>query len=191
MEYWESYGITLKWLKYADIYPISHKIVTIGDKRIVYGVHKYAYAYVEHKEGITTIKIYQPYSQQYKWSSCQDHSVIALWTKIPYKGEVLVICSSMKDALCISCQLGIPAIATPGEGFRMSRTAIENLKERYGRNYVSFDTDEPGIRNTVRLSEETGFKAVIPDLGKCKDFSDYYKSLTDKRDFQRLKDLFV
>ena len=27
IEYWASYGITLEWLKYAEVYPISHKIV--------------------------------------------------------------------------------------------------------------------------------------------------------------------
>lgn len=27
VEYWESYGISLDWLKYAEVYPISHKII--------------------------------------------------------------------------------------------------------------------------------------------------------------------
>ena len=27
IEYWNSYGVTLDWLKYAEVYPISHKIV--------------------------------------------------------------------------------------------------------------------------------------------------------------------
>ena len=27
IKYWKSYGITLPWLKYAEIYPISHKII--------------------------------------------------------------------------------------------------------------------------------------------------------------------
>ena len=27
IKYWESYGISLKWLKYANVYPISHKII--------------------------------------------------------------------------------------------------------------------------------------------------------------------
>ena len=27
IKYWESYGISLKWLKYANVYPISHKTV--------------------------------------------------------------------------------------------------------------------------------------------------------------------
>ena len=27
IKYWESYGISLKWLKLAEVYPISHKII--------------------------------------------------------------------------------------------------------------------------------------------------------------------
>ena len=49
IEYWASYGITLEWLKYAEVYPISHKIVIKDGHRYVFGADKYAYAYVEHK----------------------------------------------------------------------------------------------------------------------------------------------
>ena len=48
LDYWESYGISLKWLKFGDIYPISHIIIN-GDTRTVLGAEKYAYAYVERK----------------------------------------------------------------------------------------------------------------------------------------------
>ena len=34
--YWESYGISLKWLKYAEVYPISHKIVEKDGKKYNY-----------------------------------------------------------------------------------------------------------------------------------------------------------
>ena len=34
LEYWESYGISLEWLKYADVYPISHKIIIKDDRRL-------------------------------------------------------------------------------------------------------------------------------------------------------------
>ena len=54
IEYWASYGITLEWLKYAEVYPISHKIVIKDGHRYVFGADKYAYAYVEHKEGKVT-----------------------------------------------------------------------------------------------------------------------------------------
>ena len=37
IEYWASYGITLEWLKYAEVYPISHKIVIKNGHRYVFG----------------------------------------------------------------------------------------------------------------------------------------------------------
>ena len=57
LEYWGSYGISLKWLKYADVYPISHKIIIKNDISYAFGADKYAYAYVEHKEGKVTLKL--------------------------------------------------------------------------------------------------------------------------------------
>lgn len=188
--YWESYGITLPWLKWAEVYPISHKIVIKNGTRHLFGAAKYAYAFVEHKENNTTIKIYQPFMKEYKWSNGHNGSVISLWSKIPKTGERVIICSSLKDALCISCQLYIPTLAVQGEGYDISDTAIENLKSRYKRIYVSFDTDTPGILNTKRLVERTGFIPIIPDLGSSKDYSDYYKSLQDKQEFKKLEVLF-
>ena len=189
--YWKSYGITLKWLKWAEVYPISHKIIIKHGKRNLFGAAKLAYAFVEHKDNNTTIKIYQPLCKEYKWANGHNGSVISLWSKIPKTGDKLIICSSLKDALCVSCQLFIPTLAVQGEGYDMSDTAINNLKSRYNKIYVSFDTDTPGILNTKRLAERTGFIPIIPDLGKCKDYSDYYKSLIDKQEFQRLKELFI
>lgn len=188
--YWKSYGITMDWLKWAEVYPISHKIITKNGKRMVFGAAKLAYAFVEHKEGNTTVKIYQPLSRQYKWSNGHNGSVVSLWFKIPKTGERVIICSSLKDALCVSCQLHIPTLAVQGEGYDMSNSAIENLKSRYRKIYVSFDTDPPGILNTKRLAERTGFIPIIPDLGHSKDYSDYYKALQDKQEFQKLKLLF-
>lgn len=188
--YWESYGITLPWLKWAEVYPISHKIVIKNGIRYLFGAAKYAYAFVEHKENNTTIKIYQPFMTKYKWANGHNGSVISLWSKIPKTGDRVIICSSLKDALCISCQLHIPTIAVQGEGYDISNTAIENLKSRYKRIYISFDTDDPGILNTKRLAERTGFIPIIPDLGNNKDFSDYYKSLQDKQEFKKLEVLF-
>ena len=88
ISYWQSFGISLEWLKYAEVYPISHKIVTKGDQRYVFGADKYAYAYVERKESNITLKIYQPFNKAgFKWASKHDKSVISLWTKVPEYGE--------------------------------------------------------------------------------------------------------
>ena len=197
-EYWSSYGITKKWLKYAEIYPISYKIVTKKEsltdkgKKYVFPTDKYAYVFCERKEGKLQLKIYQPFNTKgFKWCSKMDASVIGLWSKIPEYGDRVVICSSLKDALVISCQLNIPTICLQGEGYTISDTAIKELKRRYQKIFISFDTDEAGIQDGIKLAERTGFINIISDLGKQKDFSDYYKSLEDKTEFKKLETLFI
>ncbi len=200
-EYWASYGITKPWLKYAEIYPISHKIVTkkvnvdegsaFINKKYIFPADKYAYTYVERKGGNLSIKVYQPFNKDgFKWCSKMDGSVIGLWTKIPEYGDKVVICSSLKDALCLSCQLHIPTLCLQGEGYSMSDTAVKELKRRYKKVFICFDTDAPGKADALKLSKETGFTNVVPDLGTCKDISDYYKSLENKEDFKQLEKLF-
>ena len=97
-EYWESYGIGRKWLKYANVFPISYKIITKKENpqdkgaRYIFPADKYSYTFVEKKEGNTQIKIYQPYNKKgYKWCSSMDSSVISLWTKVPEYGDSIVI----------------------------------------------------------------------------------------------------
>lgn len=186
IEYWASYGISLEWLKYADIYPISHKIVIREGQRYVFGADKYAYAYIERKEGKVTLKIYQPYNKGgYKWSNRHDRSVISLWTKVPEYGDRICICSSMKDALCLWANTGIPALAIQGEGYGMSNTAIGELKRRYSHIYILLDNDEAGLQDAVKLSESTGFtNIVLPKVNDAKDISDLYKSLQDPNRFR-------
>lgn len=187
LEYWKSYGISLEWLKYADIYPISHKIVVKNGNRYVFGADKYAYAYVERKEGKVTLKIYQPFNKNgYKWSNRHDRSVISLWTKVPEYGDRICICSSMKDALCLWANTGIPSIAIQGEGYGMSNTAISELKRRYKHIYILLDNDEAGLKDGEKLSESTGFtNLVLPPFEGGKDISDLMK-VKGKDEFLRI-----
>lgn len=186
IEYWESYGISLNWLKYADIYPISHKIVIKGDNKFIFVADKYAYAYVERKDNKVTLKIYQPFNKKFKWSNKHDRSVISLWTKIPEYGDKLIICSSMKDALCVWSNTGIPCIAIQGEGYTISDTAISELKKRYKDVYILLDNDEAGILDARKLSQSTGFtNLVLPDYG-AKDCSDLFKLLNNVNEFKQV-----
>lgn len=197
IEYWKNYGIELKWLKYAKVSPISYKIITKKDpetgksKRYIFPADKLAYVYQEKKDGKLQIKIYQPKNTKgFKWCSSMDGSVISLWTRVPETGDRIVICSSLKDALCLSCQLGIPAIAPQGEGYNISESACKELRRRYKKVFICFDTDEAGKKDAEALAEKTGFINVVPDLGKQKDLSDYYKSLKNKEDFKKLESYF-
>ena len=182
VKYWASYGITLEWLKYAEVYPISHKIVIKDGHRYVFVADKYAYAYVEHKDNKTFIKIYQPLNKKgYKWTSNIDRSVWSLWTKIPEYGDNLIISSSVKDCLNIMCNLKIPSICLQGEGYLPKPHIMEKLKSRYKNIIVFFDNDftspnNPGHNDAKRLSEEYNLKMVeIPKKYESKDPSDLFK----------------
>lgn len=186
IEYWQSFGISLDWLKYADIYPISHKIVIKGSNKFIFAADKYAYAYVERKEGEVTLKIYQPFNEKFKWSNKHDRSVISLWTKVPEFGDRLIVCSSMKDALCVWANTGIPCVAIQGEGYNMSDTAISELKRRYKEVYILLDNDKAGLIDGKKLADKTGFtNVVLPDYG-AKDCSDLFKLLNNVDEFKQV-----
>ena len=165
-KYWAAYGIEKQWLKYAEIYPISHKIITKKEKetdkskKYIFSSPKFCYCYVERKEGKLSLKIYSPFESKHKWCSKMDASVISLWTKVPEYGDKIIIASSTKDALCLSCNLHIPAIAPQGEGYNLSETAINELKRRYKNVYISYDGDEAGKTDAKSLSKKTGFTII-------------------------------
>ena len=188
LEFWNSFGISKRWLEYADVYPISHKIIIKNDEKFVFSADKYAYAYVEFKDKKTTLKIYQPFNTKgFKWSNNHDRSVISLWTKVPANGLMICICASLKDALCLWANTGIPSIAIQGEGYSMSDTAISELKRRYKNVYILFDNDEAGLEDGLKLSAQTGFtNIVLPRINEAKDISDLYKSLENKEKFKEL-----
>lgn len=191
IKYWESYGISLQWLKYAEVYPISHKIVYKDNQRYVFHAAKYAYCFVERKEGKVTLKVYQPLSKEYKWSNKNDGSVVGLWTKIPKKGNKLVICSSLKDALCLWSNIHIPCVYVQSETTGMSETAQKVLKERYKHIYVCFDNDVYGLKDAENFSLQTGFQnVVIPEFDGGKDISDFYKIYGKEKFIETFKTLF-
>lgn len=188
LDYWGSYGISLEWLKLADIYPVSYKIVLKNGNRMVFPCDRYAYAYIEYKDGKVTIKIYQPFNKAgFKWSGNHNRSVISLWTKVPEYGDRICICASMKDALCLWANTGIPAIALQGEGYGISDTAVSELRRRYKRVYVLLDNDETGLVDGEKLSSSTGFtNLVLPQFDGGKDVSDLMKQLGDKEQFKEI-----
>lgn len=176
LEYWNSYGISRWWLDFAEVYPVSHIIWKRGENQSAWPADRLAYTFVERKEGRVTIKIYQPFSKKCKWLSSYDSSVISLWTKLPNGGEKVVICSSLKDSLCLWANLSVPAVSLQGEGYNISRTAAQQLRQRFHEVYILFDSDPPGIRNGYRLAGQTGFRNIpLPVTEKGKDVSDIYR----------------
>jgi hypothetical protein len=174
LQYWNNYGINLEWLKFGRIFPISH--IFINNNR--FPAEKYAYVYVEKKDGNITLKIYQPFSERMKWLSKHDNSVWDLWDRLPSKGNKLIITSSRKDALCIWANTGIPSTCLQGEGYIPKEHIIQQLKDRFEVIYVLYDNDFHSDINNGRifgknLADKFNLIQIeIPTEWKCKDISD-------------------
>lgn len=183
--YWEQYGISREWLRFGEVYPIESMFFSRDGSTKIVPAEKYAYVYVERKDGIVTLKVYQPFSERIKWLSKHDSSIWDLWTKLPESGERLIITSSRKDALCIWANTGIPSVSLQGEGYMPKKHVVQQLKDRFKNVYVLYDNDfkaeEKGEENHGRvfgkiLSDEFGLKQIeIPYEFKSKDPSDLYK----------------
>lgn len=177
LDWWGQYGITRKWLDLAEVYPISHIIRIKDNKSSVFAADKLAYVYIERKEGKITKKIYQPLNTNgYKWCQDNDKSVLGLWRILPPTGDMMFICSSVKDSLTLIANCGIPAICMQGEGYTISNTVISQLKRRFKKVYICLDNDPPGTLDAKKLSDLTGFtNIVLPQFAGGKDIADYRK----------------
>jgi hypothetical protein len=182
LEYWGSYGITLDWLKWAEVYPISYIIISKEGKTYTFPAEKLAYVYVHHKDGIVQLKIYSPLNTNgRKWYSNLDRSVWSLWDKIPIIGDNLIISSSLKDSLNISANLHIPSICLQGESYSPKPHVVQQLKDRYKNIIIFYDNDyrspvNYGRKDALILHKQYGFPIVeIPAYFEAKDPSDLYK----------------
>lgn len=191
IKYWKSYGCKLALLKHAEVYPISHKIIYKDNKKHTFAAPRYSYVFIERKEGKITKKLYSPFASKYKWITDNDSSVIGLWDKVPKYGDKIIICSSLKDAICLWGNSGIPCIYIQGEAYSISDTAIKELKRRFKKVYICLDNDLAGITDAKKLQESTGFINVeIPQFQGGKDVSDAYKIMGEERFKETIVSLF-
>ena len=195
LKFWESFGISINWLKFGEIYPISYVFITKDDKRYTFPAEKYAYAYVERKDNKVTLKIYQPKSTKRKWINNSDSSVWDLWTQLPKTGNTLIITSSRKDALCIWENTLIPAISMQGEGYIPKQKIIDELKQRFTNIYIWFDNDydkedNPGKQYAEFLSKTFDIPYIlIPNKYETKDPSDFVKKYGRNKLKELIKEL--
>ena len=186
-EFWGKYGITRKWLKFANVHPVN--FMFINGK--AYRTDKHAYTYIEHKDGIETQKVYQPFNTNgFKWISSANGSVWSLWTQLPEKGENLIITSSLKDALTIWANSGIPSCSLQSESTMPKEKVVNQLKSRFNNIFVLFDNDFDKKENHGRIFGKrvaNMFDLIQIELptGTAKDPSDY-RALSNKKDFNEL-----
>jgi len=181
--YWsDQYGITQSYLKEADIKPIT-EFTVISDK-FPHGntmrstLHSYSMDYYEH-QGAFRRKIYQPYSNSLKWLSNINNTVVQGIKLLPKQGgEVLFITSSFKDAGAITCNTGIYAIATNNETSFLPDSVFQKLRSKWRYIILWFDNDyhkedNPGLKFSLKISQEYNLPYVLTPDGYQKDPSDF------------------
>lgn len=187
LEYWNSYGISLKYLILGKIYPISYIFFykTNGIVSVV-PAEKYAYAFYEQKDGKISYKIYQPKSTTFKWLNKHSSDIWDLWTILPPKGEELIITSSRKDALCLWENTGIPSCSLQAESYLPKPQVIDQLKQRFKNIYVLYDNDytqEINRGHEYGKNLATTFNLIqleLPTYLQAKDSSDFFKKYGKK-----------
>lgn len=174
ISYWNQFGIKYETLLKYKVEPISH--IFYGDKIVL--AEKLAYSFEENKDGLVTYKIYQPYSEKYKWINNHNESVWQGWEQLPNKGEVLIITKSLKDVMSIKDVCGLNAVSLQAEGVLPKKQVIEELKKRFEIIYILYDNDFDKETNWGRefgkkLSIEHDILQIeINSTYKSKDFSD-------------------
>lgn len=178
LDFWEQFGISKSWLDFGKVYPITHLIITKNEKSFVIPADKYAYVYIEFKDKVPSLKVYQPYSNTHKWLNKHDASVWDLWEQLPESGETLIITSSRKDALCLWENTGIPSCSLQAESYIPKEHVVQQLKDRFKNIFVLYDNDFDKKTNYGReLGEEIAktfglIQIEIPEQFKAKDPSD-------------------
>lgn len=177
LAFWLNYGITITTLKKYNVEPISH--IFVNDKIITCDNH--TYCFIEHKDGVETYKIYQPYKTDYKWISSHNESVWQGWAQLPERGDTLIITKSLKDLMVIDELTGIPAVSLQAEGVKPKQHIIDELKNRFKTIFIWYDNDFDKEVNWGKkfggqlASEFDLIEIYIPDDYKIKDPSDFAK----------------
>lgn len=183
VKFWSDFGITKNTLDRYHVKPIDY--IFINEQIIK--ADKYAYCFTEFKDGVETFKIYQPFSDKYKWLNNHDYSTWQGWEQLPEEGKDLIITKSLKDVMAITEVYGIPAVSLQAESVTPKTHIIEELKNRFFNVYLLYDNDFDKEENwgqifAKKLSKEFDIDNIfIPAIYKSKDFSDLIKNTNKEK----------
>ena len=130
---------------------------------------KYMYGYYD-KNG-KAYKLYQPHSK-HKFHKISPH--LQGYDQLRYDKPYLVICSSLKDAMCLaSIGYNIEVIAPDSENTMIKPHVIEYLKKKYKKVITLFDNDDAGKAAIMKYGDMYKLDGLI--FPTAKDISDGMK----------------
>ena len=170
--FWLKFNIGKTMLDKYNVKPIqyynlvkeeNHKLKSLK----IEGQHIYGYY---DKDG-NAYKIYQPFSK-HKFHKIYSH--LQGYDQLKYDKPYLVICSSLKDAMCLaSIGYNIEVIAPDSENTMIKPHVIEYLKKRYKKVITLFDNDDAGKAAIAKYSQMYNLNGLV--FPTSKDISDGMK----------------
>ena len=173
-KFWLSFRIGQTMLSMYNVKPIDYYNLIKDDsgeiRKLTIG-SKWCYGYFD-KSG-EVYKIYQPFSKKYKFYKAKSY--LQGKDQLKFDQPYLVICSSLKDAMCLkSMGYNLEVISPDSENTMIKPHVIEHLKKKYKKVITLFDNDEAG-KHAVEVYEKTyNIYGFVPTI--CKDISDAMKS---------------
>lgn len=115
-----------------------------------------AYKYCYCMDFVDRLKIYQPYSDKYKWITNCDENNIGNFDNLPASGRELIVQKSYKDHRVLrNLDWGLDVVWFQNEGCVPSIEILKNLTERFEYITYFYDNDEDGIAAAKKLMDIT------------------------------------
>jgi hypothetical protein len=186
-KYWLSFRIGMTILTEFNVKPLEYyNLIKSNEERVdtLRIESSPLYGYFD-KQG-EVYKIYQPTSSKHKFHKVKTY--LQGYDQLKFDKPYLVICSSLKDALCLKGMgYNIEVVAPDSENVMIKPHIMEHLKKKYKKVITLFDNDEAGIKavNSYSITYQIhGFTLTI-----CKDISDAMKKYGFDKVHQHLKPL--
>ena len=190
-EFWLSFNIGEDILNKYNVQPLNfYRMVRESeesiDQRTIGALLAKTYIYGYFDKDGNIYKIYQPKNKKFKFIKVKPH--LQGIDQLEYNQPYLVICSSLKDAMCLK-QFGynLEVIAPDSENTIIKPYIIENLKKKYKKVVTLFDNDVAGHNAVSKYKELYNIPGTwldsskdIADLVKEKGFADAHKEIKVK-----------
>ncbi len=172
-QYWLQYRIGKNTLSKFNVYPIDYYNMIKNDNGTfsnlqINGTGIYGY-YNKNNEAY---KIYQPHNSKHKFHKIKNYTQGL--DQLEYKQDLLVICSSLKDAMCLySFKYNLEVLAPDSENTIIKPHIIHYLQSKYKYIITLFDNDQAGIKAKDKYFAKYNVKGIT--LQMSKDLSDSVK----------------
>lgn len=147
--HWSQFLIKTSELKEDSVFSASGFRIITNRKNVYIKAPRHCYAI----DFLSSVKIYQPYSENYKWITNCDEDVIGNIDNLPPNGDILIIQKSYKDHRVLRNLIPqLNVIWVQNEGCVPSLEILTNLLSRFKQIVIFFDNDEKGIQSAYKLT---------------------------------------